>query len=256
MKSEEGATIRSKAVAKVRWRRALQCGVVLLFLGPGGFSQTQCRINMARVSYRKVREFIVSHRIDSMADYQKLKPSWTAASDSGKFRAHNRKFLAEGNLQKVWGCYLKAKPSFTWNGRFVRYGLLISKPDNRVAYSDDSCFNCIEPGQVYFLDLRIIKGLLNVPVAFEIITVDSVHKVIEFSYIEGNVTQGKQMLHFADNGKGQTLIYHSSYFRSDSPLRDRVYPYFHTRIIREYHRNMRHYMKLVLDTPMLARNVE
>jgi hypothetical protein len=90
------------------------------------------------------------------------------------------------------------------------------------------------------MNLRLLKGILNVPVAFEIINIDPGKLVVELSYIEGNKTRGKQTLHFFDNGDGRTRIVHMSYFKSDSFVRDAFfYPLFHKKFIREFHNVMK-----------------
>ena len=88
-------------------------------------------------------------------------------------------------------------------------------------------------------------GIYNVPVAFEFITVDSVQKVIEFSYIEGNKSSGVQQIKFLDMGGNRTKILHISYFKSNSPFRDRwLYPFFHIKIVNNFHRNMKRLLHL------------
>jgi len=63
--------------------------------------------------------------------------------------------------------------------------------------------------------------------------------VVEFSYIDDNKAKGKQVIEFFDNGSGSTRIVHRSYFKSESSFRDRIlYPPFHKKFIREFHRNM------------------
>jgi hypothetical protein len=69
---------------------------------------------------------------------------------------------------------------------------------------------------------------------------------MEFSYIENNISQGKQTILFCDGGNGQTKIVHITYFRSKSWLRDDLfYPYFHYKFIEEFHGNMK---QLIMKT--------
>lgn len=203
------------------------------------YAQNTSRINLELIRQHQVRDFISAHKIDTMDSYHNIRASWGADTGVASYCCHKRNFVVTGDLNQIWDCYLRANPVESWNGSFVRFGLYISKKDNTVGYATDNHFDHIETGQVYFLDLRILKGLMYVPVAFEIITVDAIKKVIEFSYIEGNITRGKQILRFFEGPDGRTRIEHSSLFKSSSPLRDRIfYPFFHTKIIKEYHRNM------------------
>ena len=116
----------------------------------------------------------------------------------------------------------------------------MKKHSTTVVYAKDLLSPEIDTGQVYFLNLRLLKGLLNVPVAFEIINIDAGNKIVEFSYIDSNKERGKQTLKFSDNGDGCTSILHLSYFKSNSTIRDAMfYPLLHRKFIKEFHRNMK-----------------
>lgn len=211
------------------------------------FGQQRSRINYELIPQHQVRNFISDHKIDTMDTYDNIRASWDVGHEIASYCQHRKDFIVKGDLNQIWDCYLRANPVDSWNGHFVRFGLYISKKDNTIGYITDNHFDGIETGQVFFLGLRILKGLMNVPVAFEIITVDAAEKIIEFSYIEGNITRGKQILHFIEGPDGRTHIEHSSFFKSGSSLRDHVfYPFFHTKIIKEYHRNMMGVIRRVL----------
>ena len=230
------------------WKKLFLCFcIMIIFIPSSAWAQKVQSINLDLIPQRKVRHYIVEKEINSMDNYSEIHASWKdGVTDASKFRIHKKEFVVKDKLSNVWNCYKIANPIDSWNGHFVRFALLISKQTNSVMYTNnDINFSEVDTGQVYFLDLRLLKGLFNVPVAFEIIKVDTINKIMEFSYIDGNKSQGKQVLHFVDNGDGTTRIIHQSYFRSDSRLRDDFfYPYFHTKIIREFHRNMR---RLVTD---------
>jgi hypothetical protein len=131
-----------------------------------------------------------------------------------------------------------------WNGPSIQLGLMISKYSKSVKYAKNFSIPEIDTGQVYFLNLRLMKGLFNIPVAFEIINIDRIRHILEISYLDNNKSRGKQTIQFFDNGDGRTRIDHRSYFKSGSWFReDILYPYFHKKFIREYHRNMKLFIK-------------
>jgi hypothetical protein len=153
-------------------------------------------------------------------------------------------FFLKGNFKDIWKGYISENPSNSWNGRKVSFGVLLQKFPNNIFYNHDPILG-VYTGQVYFLNLKLLKGICNIPVAFEIITVDTTELVIEFSYIEGNKSNGFQQIKFVDNGNGSTEIMHTSYFKSDSDFRDKwIYPYFHKKIVNDFHRNMRKLLQL------------
>ena len=211
------------------------------------FSQIPQTVNLDEVPQRKVRKYIESRNINYMQDFGAIHASWEKSSDESTFLFQEKTFFLKDKISHVWDCYRKADPTKSWNGHFVRFGLLISKKSNSVVYSSNTTFPEIDTGQVFFLDLRLMRGLFNLPMAFEIINIDPVERVIEFSYIDGNKARGKQTIQFTDNEDGRIRITHKSYFKSDSPFRDNLlYPYFHRKFIREFHRNMKLLVKTTI----------
>lgn len=217
---------------------------LLIFLGltsSPGASQCHQSIILEEIPQSQVRKYIESKSIDQMDDFSSIHSSWEADNEVSEFNTIRKTFYLKYTLSEVWDFYLNSDPMVMWNGHSISLGLVISKTHNSVAYTNNPAFPRIDTGQVYFLDLRLVKGLLNVPVAFEIINIDRKNKIVEFSYIDKNISSGKQTIRFFDNGDGRTRIVHMSYFKSGSPLRDiAFYPYFHKKLINDFHKNVRH----------------
>lgn len=205
-----------------------------------GAAQCYSGINLEKIPQKKVRKYITSRAIDQMDDYSSIHASWGSVVDESDFNIIEKRFHLNDSLATVWKFYTHASPAESWNGESVRFGLLICKKSNSVSYNKDISFTGIDTGQVYFLDLRIASWFFNIPVAFEIITIDPVRQMVEFSYLDDNKSLGKQTMIFTDDGNGGTTIVHRSYFKSDSEIRDSLfYPYFHKRLIKEFHANMK-----------------
>lgn len=203
-------------------------------------SQDIKTISLEKIPQKKVRRYIEKRSINKMDDFSAIHSSWNNNTDESAFNINEKIFNLKYKLSKVWGCYTHADPLTNWGGRKIRFGLLISKPSNSVTYKSNPTQTEIDTGQVYFLNLRIIKGLVNVPVAFEITRIDYSSQLIEFSYLDNNKSQGRQTIQFFNNPDGNTRIVHRSYFKSYSRFRDNIlYPYFHKRFINEFHRNMK-----------------
>jgi hypothetical protein len=204
-----------------------------------GISQVIKRINIDEIPQRKIRNYIVSRSIDEMENYSSIHASWKKDIDESHFNVIEKSFLLNYKLAETWEFYRHANIFNIWNGKSVRFGLLLAKSSNSVINSYNSSFHEIDTGDVYFLNLRLLKGIFNVEVAFEIINIDMTQRLIEFSYIDHNKSLGKQSIQFVDNGAGKTKIIHRSYFRSNSFIRDKIfYPYFHRKFINEFHKNM------------------
>jgi hypothetical protein len=202
--------------------------------------QGEKTINLEEIPQKKVRQYIVSKSIDQMHDFSLIHASWRKGINESDFKVVEETFYLKYKLSSVWQFYSHANLVKLWDGQSVRFGLLISKRSNSVIYKDAPLLPRIDTGQVYFLDIRFIKGVFDIPMAFEIINIDPVQQLVEFSYIDGNKASGKQTIQFFDNGEGRTRIVHRSYFKSESTLRDDVlYPYFHKKFVKEFHKNMR-----------------
>jgi hypothetical protein len=208
------------------------------------YSQRPQTINLTEIPQKQVRHYIQKRDIDYMQNFSAIHASWNKETIESTYRIHERTIYFKNNLEDVWSCYRHSNPVKSWNTHFIRVGLVITKCSNSVTYINNCTYPEIDTGQVVFLDLKLIKGLFNVPLAFEITHIDPFNKILEFSYIEGNTTQGRQTVQFFDNGDGRTRIVHRSYFKSYSPFRDKfLYPHFHSKFIKEFHRNMKHELK-------------
>lgn len=218
--------------------------ILLLGFSLPGISQ-MLRINFEDIPQKTIRKFIKAKSIDKIPDFSTIHSSWNADADQSEFHYNEKVFYFKDVLQDVWDGYSNVNLTKCLLGRSIRFGLLISKCSNSVIYSNNSSFIQLDTGQVYFFDLRFIRGLINIPVAFEVTSIDHVNQIIEFSYLDINKSRGKQTMQFSDGGNGMTMIVHRTYFKSNSKVRDNLlYPHFHKRFITQYHRNMKHLLKI------------
>jgi hypothetical protein len=195
-------------------------------------------INFNKVPQKKVREYLIEQQENTKKSLTDIEPSIKPDSKLEGFRIHEKEYFLKDSIAKVWRHYLVTNPGDSWNGKKVSFGMLFSKKDKKIIYCNESISH-IETGQVVYVNLKLLQGLANLVTAFEFITIDNEKRMLEFSYIDGNITEGKQCLQFIKAPKGYTRIIHTTYYKSSSFLRDKLYPYFHVRIINEFHRNMK-----------------
>ena len=208
------------------------------------FSQTSVNeIDFDLIQYRQIKKYINQQKEDRVKSIQDFVPSCSSKSDLSTYEHQEKEYVIKESLPVVWMNYTNANPARSWDGNLFSFGLLISKKTNTIYYPGDE-IQGIDTGQIIFLDLELLGGFYHLAMAFEIIKEDPENGIIEFSYLEGNKTLGIQRLKFNPTEEGYTKIIHSSYFKSPSKLRDKIlYPFFHKRLINEFHRNFRRRLK-------------
>ena len=195
-------------------------------------------IDFDKIPQKKVREYLIfqQNSIDLLSE---IEPSLKTYSSTEDYKKYTKDYFVKGSLQQVWNHYIYTNPVEAWDGKKVTVGLLYSNKDDKLVYTGERVAH-LDTGQVVYLNLKFIKGVLNFATVIEFITIDQQNHIVEYSYIKGNKTEGKQRMEFFEDSKGRTCILHSSYFKSDSAIRDRFfYPFFHNKFSNEFHRNMR-----------------
>jgi len=202
------------------------------------------KIDMSRISQRKIRSLINNQfEAENITEFNDIQASWHKGQNLKGYRLVQSVYYLNEPTENVWKAYQSISPAISWNGSMVSFGVLFSKWNNTVLYKNDNYYPGLDTGQIFYVNLRIMKGLYNLAVGLEIINIDSLHRSVTFSYLKGGKSQGEQTIYFIPTKKGNTEIIHETAFRSGSFFRDRyLYPYFHRIAINEFHKNMRRSM--------------
>ena len=216
--------------------------VILVFLTCPVFSQAMLsEIDFDRIPQKKIRHFIDEQIQEQKLRFSDIEPSYNpfSASDNDSYSIVSDAFLFREKLDKVWDSYCSTEMAEAWNGKRISFGLLLSKWTDFIMYCTDPIYADLDTGQVFFVNLRLLKGIYNLAVGLEIVNIDPTDKTIQFSYVKGGKSEGVQTIHFVATEEGYTEIIHTSEFRSNSNFRDRrLYPRFHKKFIYEFHQNM------------------
>lgn len=215
--------------------------ILLCLIMPACYAQYVLNvIDLEQIPQEKVRVMVASLQQEKITRLSELQSTFTWGQDMKGYCWLESAYRIKESPSAVWEIYNNTSPAESWNGRMVSFGLLISKYQNKVMYREDNYFTGIDTGQVFYVNLRIMRGLYNLAVGLEIIDIDPVNRSITFSYLKGGKSRGEQTIYFIPSRKGYTEVIHQTAFKSDSYLRDRyLYPYFHRIAINEFHRNMR-----------------
>jgi hypothetical protein len=208
-------------------------------------------IEMERIPQQKIRDFIEKNYPLTEITFESFKPSVASDEPYLHLRKHTKSFRFRIDADQSWATYLQANPDYTWNGKKVSFGLMISKPNKEIIYKNGH-FEGFQVGQICFIQIKVLRGHEKLAVAFEVIEINPTNKEIKFSYLEGGKSKGIQTIKISGTKKGFAKIDHITYYQSDSKFRDRfLYPYFHSKVLREYHGNMRKIAIEKTDKPKL-----
>lgn len=199
-------------------------------------------IQLDKIPQKSIREFIQEQMDSGIKLLSDIKSTYVKGDDLSQYRLHEKIFHAEHSPQEVWNHYMNANPAEVWKGKTLSFGLLVDKSNDSVMYIGEK-YSEARVGQIFYINLFIL-GLVNVAVSHEIIEINPEDRYFELSYVKGSKSFGKQRISFVEAKNGSTDIIHTTYYKSDSDFRDKyVYPYFHTKVIGEYHENMRKSLK-------------
>lgn len=208
-------------------------------------SSGQLSLNEAdfqRIPKKKVCRLIENlQKKEGIEKFAQLRSSCTDNPEA--YNYHFVEYLVEVDREVLWETYKSVNPAEAWNGKMVSFGVLYSESGDEISYLGDS-FSGMEVGQMIFVNLKILAGLINVPVALEVTDIQEDAYLLQFCYADCSKSEGTQTVQLFTTPEGFTRVEHVTYFRSDSKFRDKnFYPFFHTKAINEFHENVASQLK-------------
>lgn len=200
-------------------------------------------IDLSRILPKKIIDFIHSHNLYQLADFAKLQSFCRKKTDTANFREHSKTYQVDHCAEDLWAVYKTIHPKYAWNGNMIQYGMYYSRTENKLVYIDDE-YTGAAVGQIVFIQLRVLGGLVKLAVGHEITAVNDDEKYLETSYLHKGKSLGSQRIYIKEGKNGGAEITHHTIYKSDSKLRDKLlYPFFHTKAITEFHTNIRNHLK-------------
>ncbi len=217
--------------------------LMMLLVGMGVVSRAQApseRLDIDRIPQRAVRDLVRKEKVSTANDFQKIATACYSVDDSSSYQTNLKTYTVKEKIGKVWEKYTNLSPRKAWSGRTVKFGFLFSKLQNRFVYAEEAD-EPIRVGNIIYVNLRLLKGIKNLGVAFEVTKLDEASKTICFCYLEDGISTGSQEISFTELSNGNTKISHLTHYRSHSAFRDReLYPIFHSKFVGEFHHNILH----------------
>ena len=202
------------------------------------------QVKLAEVDHTRLPDlrtivFLQDQLTEENRHFSDIEASLFPEGDVSGFRVQPLYYSSRLEAESVWSKYIYTAITDAWDTRRTSFNLLYSKSDDILIYPDEESVKILN-GQLIILNLKFFFGLYKIPMAFIITRIDKENMIIEFSYIKGNPSEGKQVIQFHETKNGSTRIDHISYYKSKSFFRDKLlYPYFHKKVIDGFHRNMR-----------------
>ena len=180
---------------------------------------------------------MIEFGVDKYTSLDQFKLSCDDSLDPKNYNYNSMVFEFNIGIDILWDLYLLSNPRNAWSGDSIRFDFAYSKPNNKVYYSDEQYLPKVHVGMGFYIVLKIAH-MMKLPVGLEVSKIDPIGKTFEYTYLAANVSQGRQTIHFIDLGNHRTRIEHTTYFKSSSKFRDRIYPVFHETLLQEFHENV------------------
>jgi hypothetical protein len=203
-------------------------------------AQTQLSdIDTSHIKQKSIRYFLKNQTEKGTVNFEDFRPSVTDQTNTSQFDFNVHHFCLKQSLSKSWNAYLTAHPAQIWQGKVVSCAFIYSPIGKCIIFPNDR-YPGLETGQIFFIEMRVLFGLMKFPVCFMVTKIDESKFTITFSYVSSGPSKGSQTIRLIDNGKGGTKILHSSIHKTESVLRDKtLYPIYHKKAIKEVHRNIK-----------------
>ncbi len=192
-------------------------------------------IDGSKMPYARMEKLLRKGGIENSSDIDRLRSTCIDKSELSNYSYHSKTYFIDAPIEEVWEAYKTVSPAEAWQGNIGSFAFMYSRYTGELKYIKDD-FPGIEEGQVIFLNLRFLRGIVNLAVGQEVIEINDEEKLLKFCYLENGASDGSQSVQLHPTPDGRTRVIHQTYYRSNSEFRDQhLYPLLHSLIIKEYH---------------------
>jgi len=197
-------------------------------------------IDIDHIYQNRKKKFVKKNKyLQDIRSFDELNPTCVNESDSAEYNYQSETFYIKGNVNNVWNAYKNLSLPEIYSGHIISFGFMYSKQQKKLVYIDSNNYSGMNEGQVFFINLDLLGGLKKLIVAYEVTNVDEQNKVIQFCYIKNGISEGSQKITLTKAENGITKVQHNTIYKSHSKLRDKyLYPGFHKKIVKEFHKNL------------------
>lgn len=215
---------------------------VIVFVLISFTCQSQTRlsdIDTGRIKQKSIRIFLKNQMGKGIVNFEDFRPSVDEKTDSSQFEYYESHYFLRQTQATAWNAYLTIHPAKVWQSKVISYGFIYSPIQKSVIFSDDT-YPGLEPGQLFFLEFRLLAGLVRFPICLVVTRINRIKHEISFSYVDSGPSKGSQTILLKNTGSNETNIIHSSIHKTRNFLRDKIfYPIYHRKAVGEVHRNIK-----------------
>lgn len=178
-------------------------------------------------------------------DFKVARPE--SFQDLSQFKVNDLFYTVNAPLGTVFSKYLAVNPLKLFsNARSMVTAVYVPSLGRTLYRADlEQHWTHFEVGMNIFVDMCSLPvAITNKPammVALKIVSIDSEAKQVEFRYLEGTPSYGRQLITFksAPGNPNVTEIAHRTWFRSYSAIIEKFYPMYHRMMINGMHARYR-----------------
>ncbi len=168
-----------------------------------------------KVPQKKIRHFLFKQKLNGINDFADMYATCYTGTDSVDYFEHSSEYTIDIDSDKLWELYTQLDPQQIYSGRRIEFGFMYSQLTNQFIYPGDP-YEGLKIGQVYFMSLHLLWGLLDLGMAQEINKIDQNSRTLQYCYLKHGKAEGSQEIQLIDLGNEKTKIRHLTHYRSDS----------------------------------------
>ncbi|MFT6866092.1 MAG: hypothetical protein ACJA08_000919 [Cyclobacteriaceae bacterium] len=192
-------------------------------------------IDFSRVNKKTIEKFFIKEKISHTDELIPL----CFSEDKGSYSKHTKEYVVKADIDSIWNCYVYLHPTQCWDSDMISFGMMYSRAQKKLYYRDSE-YDSLQPGQLYFISLKIIGSIFQIPVIHEISQVDHHKKIIKSCYLKSGRSEGSQWIKLFKIDDHTTKIIHETKYKCESVLREKhLYPYFHSKAVNQFHGNIK-----------------
>lgn len=200
-------------------------------------------INHELIASLKTKAYLKQNKLLKASDLKLIIPTCYTEENAENFHLHQKKYIVNHAIDKVWKAYNEIPPALAWSGRRIKFSFCFNSINEEISYLNDE-YTGLEEGQLIFLEIKVGLGLVKLAVTHQVNNINHAAYSMKFCYVQGGKAAGSQLLQLVKLGDNQTEVVHNTYYKSDSDFRDKkLYPIVHERIINEFHKNVFKYLE-------------